>query len=282
MIEASKTLCMVGLPDTGKTTYLTAFYIATEEGSGDVSIATHSDSDRKYLNERMEELAECKRVTRTNEQDPEELRLMLNFEGVGDESLLIPDLWGERIARATEKRRIDQEFGELTIDSDAILLFLRPKELSAAEGVHDFVELCRIAGLDFEPNPGAVVTPDQWEIALVTAQVRLVDIVQELMVLRNGASLRLCLVISAWDMSSGEISPQDWTWENLPLLAQVLDSQPGIEWTVFGVSAQGGDFEDEEDRKRLIDIELIDRPIVAAADGEESNIIAPIRWALDT
>lgn len=273
---------MVGLPETGKTTYLTAFYVATEEGGGEVALAGYTDANRKYLNERMEELAECRRVTRTNEQEPEELRLTLIFDESAEESLLIPDLWGERIDRATEKRRIDEEFGDLTVKSDAILLFVRPEGLDPGDGLHDFAELCRMAGIEAEFQEGDVVTPEQWEVALAPPQVRLVDIVQELIALRNDAPLRLCLVVSAWDRTKGNLSPEQWTWENLPLLAQMLDSQPNISWTVFGVSAQGGDFEDEEDRQRLLDMELTERPIVAASDGKDSSIFAPIRWALDT
>ena len=273
---------MVGLPSTGKTTYLTAFYIATEEGGSDVRLAAYTDANRKYLNERMDELAECKPVTRTSEQEPEELRLAVAFDEGPGEALLIPDLWGERIDRATEKRRIDEEFGQLTISSDAILLFLNPKGLVPAEGVHDFAEICRCAGVEFEPNPDNVVTPDQWDVALMPDQVRLVDIVQQLMVLRKGAPLRICLVISAGDKVEGGISPIEWTWENLALLAQLLDSQPAIEWTVFGVSAQGGDFTDPEVCERLLDTELSKRPIVKARGGEESSITTPVRWALDT
>jgi len=282
MIEPSKTLCMVGLPETGKTTYLTAFFIAAEEGTGEVSLAGYTDANRKYLNERMEELAECRRVTRTNEQEPEELRLVLRFDSGAEESLLVPDLWGERIERAADKRRIDEEFGKLTVESNAVLLFLRPGGSTPGEGQHAFADLCRIAGLDPEVEPGNVIAPERWEIALAPAQVRHVDIVQELMALRGGAPLRLCLVISAWDKTNQELSPKEWLWENLSLLVQMIDSQDYIEWTAFGISAQGGDFENDEDRKRLLDTELIERPIVVALDGEASNIFAPVRWSLDT
>jgi hypothetical protein len=281
--DPSKTLCMVGGHATGKTTFLAAYYVAAEDGGSGVEIVDLSAGDREHLNKMMGRLGRCENVVRTSEQEPQEMRLSLRFEDGGHERLLVPDLSGELIERATEKRRIDEVLARLTIDNDGVLLFLRPDRLVTAAPAQQFNDLLAIAGLDPGPDgpPGVIPSPEDWEIALAPTQVRLVDIVQQLLRLRDGAALRLCLIVSAWDATDDKLSPRDWALENMPLLVQMLDARDDIDWTIFGVSAQGGDFGDEAERARLEAIELIDRPIVLDANRSESTILAPISWALD-
>ena len=273
---------MVGAPATGKTTFLTAFYVATENGQGDVAITRYSDSDREHLNKMMEMLGECNEVVRTNEQEPAELRLTVSFGSGKEEQLLVPDMSGELIERAMLNRRIDEDFGQLIVDSDSVLVFLRADEMLSADPAQDLELLLRLAGV----GGGSVqdespATPDDWEIALAPTQVRLVDVVQQLMRLRDGAPVRLALIISAWDQTDGNLSPRQWSVENMPLLVQLLDGLSNVTWTVFGVSAQGGAFTDEPDRKRLENTELLNRPVVQDEAGLDSSVFAPICWALE-
>jgi hypothetical protein len=163
-----------------------------------------------------------------------------------------------------------------------VLLFLRADGLLSAEPVQDLSALLQLAGLEVDPAEASTgATPDDWDIDLAPTQVRLVDVVQELRRLRNGAPLRLTLVVSAWDRTDGNLSPRDWAVENLPLLVQLLDGLPEITWTVYGVSAQGGRFSDKKERERLEETELVKRPVVRDATGAESSIFAPVCWALE-
>jgi Double-GTPase 1 len=273
---------MLGFPETGKTTFLAAFYVATENGDGEVRITRYSEGDREHLNKMVEQLGECTEVDRTSEQEPKELRLSLAFSTGQKERLLVPDMSGELVERATTKRRIDEELGELTVESDSVLLFLRADEVLSAEPVQDLATLLQLVGLEIDPaDASADATPDDWDIDLAPTQVRLVDVVQELKRLRKEAPLRLTLIVSAWDQTNGKLSPREWAVENLPLLVQLLDGLPEITWTVFGVSAQGGNFSNESDRKRLENTELIERPLVLDAAGAASSVFAPVCWALE-
>ncbi|HVQ58790.1 MAG TPA: hypothetical protein VMS60_07770 [Solirubrobacterales bacterium] len=282
MASESKTLCMVGLPNTGKTTFLTAFFVATENGEGKVKITRYSDGDREHLNKMMERLAECEEVIRTSEQEPKELRLMVSVEDGPEERLVVPDMSGELVERGMASRRLNDEFAGLTIESGSVLMFLRADRLVAADPVQDFSALMRLVDSEADGAEGeAPATPDDWEIGVAPTQVRLVDVVQELLHLRNDKPLRLGLIISAWDQTSGELSPRDWVVESLPLLVQLLDALPTVTWTVFGVSAQGGTFETKKDREDLEDVELLNRPIVKGRDGSASTVLAPVCWALE-
>lgn len=280
--DPSKTLCMVGLPATGKTTFLAAFYVAAEQGGSVAEIVNLSHDDREHLNKMMARLGRCENVVRTNEQEPQELRLWLQFEGGDRERLLVPDMSGELIERATESRRMNDVFAALAVENDAVILFLRPDHLVTGAAAQDFNDLLVLAGVETAvPSGQSVPSPEDWEIALAPTQVRLVDVVQQLQWLRRGSPLRLCLVISAWDATDGKLSPGDWAIENLPLLVQMLESQDDIDWTIFGVSAQGGDFGDAEERAALEKLELFERPRVFNAGGEASTIFDPVTWALD-
>lgn len=279
--EPSRTLCMVGLPDTGKTTFLAAFYVAAEHGGGGVEIVDLAAGDREHLNKMMERLSRCENVVRTSEQEPQEMRLSLHFSGGASERLLVPDMSGELIERGTIDRHMDDGFAELTVENDAILLFLRPDRLLTADPAQEFAELLAVAGIESDPGGAAAAPdPDDWEIALAPTQVRLVDIVEQLVLLRGGAPLRLCLVVSAWDATDDKLPPRGWAEEALPLLVQMLDARDDIDWTIFGVSAQGGDFGKEAERGRLEKLDLVERPVVLDAEGAKTTILAPISWAL--
>lgn len=161
-----------------------------------------------------------------------------------------------------------------------MLLFARTNGLLEHKTIEDLNQLLRELG----EEPGddtAPDTADDWMIELAVTQARLTDIVQEILRLRNGRELRLGLVLSAWDTQlEQDLAPREWAERNLPLLVQTLDNESTIEWEVFGVSAQGGDFEGPE-RARLEKLDVIDRPIVHRSDGEEVGIAAPLRWALE-
>ncbi len=60
---------------------------------------------------------------------------------------------------------------------------------------------------------------------------------------------RIAIVLSAWDKVEEEgQSPERFVGERLPLLKQYLDSgADGWQWKVYGVSAQGGDYEKENE-----------------------------------
>jgi hypothetical protein len=177
-------------------------------------------------------------------------------------------------------RHLDEQLDQLVAGSNGAILFVRADRIVAAETLADFNTALEHAG---QPAEGATAPerPEDWELALAPTQVRLADAVQELLRRRGSAPLRLALVLSAWDTQSETgLVPLQWAQRRLALLTQLLDGQESLEWSVFGVSAQGGDFSDAEQRDRLEKIDVSVRATVAHADGSEGGVGAPVRWAL--
>jgi hypothetical protein len=168
---------------------------------------------------------------------------------------------------------------ELVVNASGALLFVRIDDIVAAQGLADFSRL--MEGLTVvSPGDVAPERPDDWRVELAATQARLADAVQEIVRLREGKPLRLGLMLSAWDKEASR-SPDTWARENLGLLCQLLDGQSSVEWTVFGASAQGGDFDDEQDLERLNDTPLSTRASIARLDGGEVSVSTPIEWVLD-
>jgi hypothetical protein len=63
-------------------------------------------------------------------------------------------------------------------------------------------------------------------------------------------------------------------------LVQALENAPTIAWELFGVSAQGGDFDGPE-RAALEKLDVAERPKVRSRSGDLVGIGAPLRWALE-
>jgi hypothetical protein len=275
---AETRVALFGLQAAGKTTYVVALFQACNLGKDDLKITRYGQGQREYLNALSERLAARKSLERTNQTEPGELRLYVRLVSDADEvQLVIPDLSGEHLRDGMTSRMLTEDLADLATDADAALLFVRVDKVESAETLADFNLLMR--GLDAVGEDIAPERPEDWEVEFAPTQVRLTDAMQELLRLRGVRPLRVALVLSAWDQVH-DLAPEAWARKHLGLLSQLLDGHPLVEWTAFGVSAQGGDFQDEEDLKRLEKKSLSARPFVDEADGSRVGIGAPVKWVL--
>ena len=79
------------------------------------------------------------------------------------------------------------------------------------------------------------------------------------------------------------MTPAEWLAMNAPLVDQYLQANDAwLRATIWGVSAQGGNFNEEADRAALLMQDAIDRARVYNADGESCPIEAPVVWIMDS
>lgn len=114
---------------------------------------------------------------------------------------------------------------------------------------------------------------------MAPTQVILVEVLQFAEQLRP--LRRISIVLSAWDQvrkSSVRDTPETWLKRELPLLWQFLQRNPGqLEFRIFGVSAQGGDY--DQDFDLLSEMSPALRPKAFDARGDElDELIAPLKW----
>ena len=112
-------------------------------------------------------------------------------------------------------------------------------------------------------------------------QVQLVDLIQLTLEQRGQRPARVCVMVSAWDTVKLDCTPAEFVSQNLPLLDQYLTSnQNWLSSRVYGVSAQGGSFDDEEAKKKLAARDALDRAYLKGGDDGLAAIGDPVVWAL--
>lgn len=280
MIEVGPTrdILFAGMPSTGKTTYLALLYLAIIEGrAGDLALGTYQD-DREYLNRISERLQRCELPVHTEVAEREELALSLVVGPQRVPTLLrIPDTSGETWEAACTERHIPPDLDERARATDAILLFTHPSEdFDAGVSIVDANAADKALLGESPPLSGEFAA-----LKRSPTQVELVDLLQILRESRGPRPAMAAIMVSAYDLVASGIAPQDWLSRNLPLLAQYIDvNRDWLKVEVFGVSAQGGAFDDAVTVSGLLEVEPLDRALVLGGDGSAVSAEAPILWAM--
>ena len=164
------------------------------------------------------------------------------------------------------------------------MLFIHSDTIVQPRWIVDEAQLSEAMGVDMEVK-GAEV---DWQPALAPTQVQLVDILQMLQCspLHVGPR-RVAVMLSAWDKVADEgARPNEFLDTRLPLLAQHL-RQPSNGWSmrVYGLSAQGGDYDDgtggvtQASAEALRNLETASERIkLVEGDTLGHDLTEPIAW----
>lgn len=264
----------VGLPHTGKTTYLALAYgtIVNDVNCG-VALDAHDD-DLAYLNRILSALQEFRQADHTSVGETEGMNLSLRFSEHETARVDIPDLSGETWQSVHVDRSWDKQLVDAVHDCRGFVLFTSVDVHEAGQTVAEHQADAEALG-DEAWDPAQ---PHSEEIGEGPTQLALVDLLQAVRRVHDGA-FRLSVVLSAFDAAlPADITPADWVEQNLPLLAQYLAvNADRIESRPFGVSGQGGVY---PPAPQLESIPLLRRAYVRGPDGENEGLLAPLLWAL--
>lgn len=280
---------MIGLPRTGKTSYLGLLFVAMlKRGSGEDVILEEYDQDHAYLNSIAARLMGFQPADHTEIDQRDGLDLTVRLTDARSVRLYVPDLSGETWQAAHVERVLSAEVNERASAVDGFMLFTHVGEFvpstTIAEDMAAAVDLGMDAG-EWQENASPVDGPGE-----SPTQVALVDLIQ-MMQERQSGSFRLSLVLSAYDVAQAvpaPLSPYRWVETNMPLLHQFLvNSADRIECRIFGVSAQGGVYpstsgaeERASEAGHMLEGGLLERAYVLDADGTRTAISHPLLWAL--
>jgi len=277
---------IVGLPSSGKTTLLAALWHTVREPGSKTALSFDGLSQGNY--EHLNSLAKRWRSgtiqQRTQVSGAKGVAMRLRDDDGNQIELSFPDLPGEDFARMWERRELDQGLVE-TLTAPGLVLLVNGDTIKAPAWLVDWNHLYKQLG-----SSPAVTEPVEWTANLAPTQVRVVDLLQMLMSADlNIGPRRLAVLISAWDKVEAEgMTPVEVLDKKLPLLSQYLNNgRDPWTWQVWGVSAQGGVYEDPdkdehfEETERLRDLE---RPSerIKIVDGEavSSDITQPMKWLI--
>ena len=278
-------LVFLGLPRTGKSTFLGAFWALVQSPVERAVRESDFSGDRSYVQKLADQVARGVELDRTALDADEELAVGVDFDAAGLADLLIPDTSGESLRVLAERRIWYPRLLDACRNATAILMFVHPDRLrlptrlvvaSAAEPAAAVAE--EPAAVEFHP-PDAIRFQAH-EHACTAAE--LIDVFENLTELWNERRpIRVGVVISAWDRVGGDPrpSPHQWLAARLPALLSTLESNRDVaEFEVFGVSAQGGSLEHRDEL--LANGEICDRVFAEDRSGRRISLVEPIRWAI--
>jgi hypothetical protein len=276
-------LLFIGLPGSGKTTFLAAlWHVLTDRSSGTTLKLTKLSGDRAYLNQITKEWRECSQVPRTNLQTEQVVVLHLDGDGFGAFDLSIPDLAGEAFKQQVIDRRISRHHDAFVQAATGVMLFLHPDVQKGTQLTMARQLEATLPGGRKEEASAASSAPNVWSPEMLPHQAKLVELLQFLLE-RVQRKLRVAVVVSAWDLVERlGMPPRAFIARELPLLQQFLEANDDLlEHVIFGVSAQGGDITDASEKQSLLELDdALKRIKVRQDEDTGQDITKPIAWLL--
>ncbi|WP_428229172.1 TRAFAC clade GTPase domain-containing protein [Flavobacterium sp.] len=274
-----KGILFSGLPESGKTTFLAAlwYYVFHAFDEGEFECDSLENTELEYLNLISRNWAGCNNVIRTNQGKIEHVNIKLINKVSGNSLILnIPDISGETFKTQFTDREWDEEFNNILQNVDGILLFIDPRDLkNKPRLIYHENQNFRYFGAEM-----INATSEQpWTEDLVPSQVKLVDFLQMIDYNMPGVLRKISVIISCWDLTDGQRDPEIWCKSELPLLHQYLISNEDIfKVKFFGVSSQGGDYDDSAIKDSLLSIDALERIKIVQGSEISNNILSPILW----
>jgi hypothetical protein len=295
---------ILGLPRSGKTTYLAALWHLIDAGEAETKLVLDKlIGDHAYLNRIVDAWRRCEEVPRTSMGAEEKsLSIHVHERRTGTNAILMfPDLSGESFERQFAERICPAEYVRGFVEHGGILLFVnadRPSDGMTLLDIGPAVEEVPQAEPQLLRNPAVVqqeqvklkptpaaqelnTSADPWRPSFVPEQVQLVDLLQFLQLPPfERRRRRLAVIVSAWDViTPPSLQPANWLAREMPLLDQFLRNNPeSFEVRVYGVSAQGGDVKGAAKAELLKVSQPSLRIRCVGPDASAHDLTAPIVW----
>lgn len=295
-------ISIIGLPGSGKTTFLAALWELVNERRVPKVLRFHSigDNDQSYLRKIVKVWRSAKEQARTRLTGLKAVKMNLHDDAGSVVQVTVPDAPGEDFRTMWEDRELGRVLAE-SLAAGNIMLLLNGDKVKAPAWITERAAQRRATGAAKVEMP-----PKEWDPSMAPTQVQLVDLLQQISRAPVGtANRKIVVMISAWDKVEGEgLSPNAFLGQKLPLLAQYLEAgRDGWTSRVYGVSAQGGEYDgnaenDEQtgdgvnlkkkkpkagrdaDRLREVDIPA-DRIRLVIGERLSNDLTEPLQWLMN-
>lgn len=286
MSNGSPDIAIIGLPESGKTTLLAAIWHMVREAGSVTALKFDglSEGNYEHINNLAKRWRAGKKQQRTQTGGMKVVRMRLKDSEGRSVEVSFPDMPGEDFSRMWEKRELDESMSS-TLSAAAIVLIVNGDTIRFPAWIVEQMAVAKGAGL--QAAHSKVV---DWGADLAPTQVQVVELLQFLM---SGdldvGPRRLVVLISAWDEVEGDgLEPAEVLAVKLPLLDQYLrNARDPWTWRVWGISAQGGVYEDldkGEQIKATAALRDLERPSdrIKVVDGKSvsTDITQPLEWLI--
>lgn len=268
-MSSGPVLVMVGLAESGKSTYLGALFHTLGRAPRDGLHLAREPEERDYLLALERRWLSLTPLERSRHHGAKRVEIPIAAGEDGTELLLaIPDVVGEDYLDAWLHGNWRDGLPEWLIRADGLLLFVR------ADKVRDATLISVDPPRDAVPRKSVV----RWDPNVSPTQAMLCDVLEQISETRGGTMPPVAVVVAAWDAAAqSNLTPAAWLEWQTPLLSQWLRANESeVPFSVFGISAQGGDLHDENVRQQLAD-HIEERPLPERG----SPLIAPLQWLLE-
>lgn len=272
---------IIGLPGSGKTTFLAALWHLLD--AGEVSSKFVLDKlvgDHTHLNAIVDAWRKCEEVPRTSMAAEARVSIHVKEAATGKQAILhFPDFSGESFEHQLSSRSCTQEYIDGLEGPGGILLFVTADRPSDGMSIVDVAQM----------GAGSMVvelpeTHIEWSSELVPAQVNLVELLQFLQRRPFSRTVRrVAVVVSAWDVvQEPRLEPGQWLCRELPFLYQFLISNSSsFVFEVYGVSAQGGNVKSAR-RRELAQQTPSTRIQCVGFNTDPHDLTSPIAWLMSS
>jgi hypothetical protein len=281
---------MVGMPESGKTTFLAALWHVVNDRAANTALRFSRllSDDVAYLNEITRVWRSTKKQEHTKAGSAHMVRMNLKDAAQNEVTLTFPDVSGESFQGMWERRECDTALADMLKEATSILFFVHADRIKEPVWKSDLNDLVALVQQPQDREAKAAASPNElqrarpWEPTDAPTQVQVVELLQFLIDNSFGSRLkRLAIVLSAWDMAKAEqVSPIMFLKRAMPLVHQYLTNAVlPYEWTIYGISAQGGDFDSAKDVARLRKLDDPSRWIEVAMDARtKKDLTIPLIW----
>lgn len=251
--SVSNQFVMIGLPATGKTSFLAALWYLVQHGEVKHRLTIERmEGDSRHLNQISNLWASFVVVPRTSTSGERIVSMVLSDTSTKKTiTLTFPDLSGESFMSQWVDRHFTASYDEFLKESVGGVLFISPlnynKPVRIASAMPLLKEMGEMGQSNEEKNDDVSIP---WDPTQAPTQVQLVELLQFIASREYFKSpFRLALVISAWDQLKDKwSSAAKWLADEMPFLTQFLESNQRLfDFNVYGVSAQGGDYDKDVD-----------------------------------
>lgn len=312
-------LAFLGLPRTGKSTFLGAFWALVQSPVETSVRETRFGGDRSYVQRLAEQVARGEELDRTALDADEGLSVALRFDELGVAELVVPDISGEALRVLVERRIWYPRLLDACSEATALLVFVHPDRLrlpvriaggggvAVAEGggaadAGDGIAVTGGGGVAVAGGDGIAAAAGDGGVAVARESVsfhpgdpvrfraddhvctaaELIDAFENLAELWNGRRpVRVGIIVSAWDRVGGDPKPSPYQWlqARLPGILATLESNRDV--ADFEVFGVSAQGGPLEAREELLARgEVCDRVFAEDRSGRRISLVDPVRWAI--
>jgi hypothetical protein len=286
--ESSRSVLLVGGPDSGKTNFLSRLWLAIK-GGGLVQ-ANGTPDHLEYLKSGADKLLAGEFVDHTPHDVYKENSIPCRIDRNGKSFLgvlVVPDCWGEKWMEIYKKREWSQQWENQISESCSCLVFVRASSEQMVAPI-DWIQCEKLWGMplaeaevhDKDPPPTQVVLTDLLQFLEKAFKNRV----------GRGYRPRIGIVVAAWDLvptDRQKEGPGRYIAREFPLLHQFLQSNDDtFEFASFGISIAGGDFVLQpgfKDKCLALDDPLELGYVVYDVAGKtirKSDLTLPVAWGM--